>query len=255
MSIDNRPHTRTIQLLKPGLITVNVVACLVFFVILTWGICTTIRQGFPTISRMLNDSENLTIFFIVGISMYGPWRTILTLLYLLLVPHMSRTYKGFIIAFGFSEILCLILVGFFRLDDNYTAHIIVTALSVACAVLRETLLLFFRLFLHRFMGLVMPNDPTKTLPRDAWTNAVLFVNFFFLCLLIACAISFFVLEWIETESLFSAAFEYILFWSLNSLPMFQINDVIRIAHVFMSVSPPIDPVLFKVTQGFSLKRR
>jgi hypothetical protein len=167
-----------------------------------WGAIETLRQGFPTVSRMLNDSENLSLFFLLVVLQFGFARAYVTLLY-----QRQPTLIHTAAVAGVLQVTGLVLVSFIRVDDNYNGHCAVTAIAIVGGLVRETLMLAFRIW------------------RTTRSTMELCANIFFLVAMYAIAIAYFVLNITNDEDQYLAGLEYELVWLIPILYLFQLSDV------------------------------
>jgi len=175
---------------------------------------------------MLNDSENLTVFFVAIVAIYGVDRFISTILYIILLNPVVAFFVG---SCGLLQVLFLIFVAIFRIDDNPTAHYSVTGCAVFFGFVRECILFGMRLTYF-----------TRKSCR-CWFECVL--NGILLAALLAFAITFGILCITSEENLTMAAFEYELFWMMITLPIIQVADVGKV------FDDPIKPHTLTVIGG------
>jgi hypothetical protein len=172
-----------------------------YSIILLWGVNTTRRSGMPSISRMLADDVDLTIFFVLTVAMYGVSRLV-----------ASWTVEDqWVHAAGALQILFLVLVAFVTLEDHEDLHYGVAGGAVFWSVVRESMLVCKRKKRARKVK--------RWTPWDVLNIALIVAT-------VACGLSFFLLAVINSEynELHMAALEYACFWLIVILPLFQAQD-------------------------------
>lgn len=191
-----------------GLIILSMVS---LCILLSVGVSLSNRQGFPTLSRMLNDSQVYSICFATVFFIWGDMRIISTIVYTL--QEDSANCSLDLLAwgaafFGAMQVLFMILVTLVPLDYNQTAHFWVAGTAVGSAFMRELLMAFWRQVKYS---------------HDAW---IMVSNYLALTVMMGIAIAFVVTINIKgPEMLEIAALEYMLLTIVVVLPAWQLFDI------------------------------